>query len=94
MKSIIEKPWGSYQVLEEGDKYVVKKIIVNPGAKLSLQSHKYRSEHWTVTAGKPKITINKRKFLNILNLINEMMHYINFLSAMLPLEIVVRVIFY
>ena len=59
MKSIIEKPWGSYQVLEEGDKYVVKKIIVNPGAKLSLQSHKFRSEHWIIAQGEAEVTVNE-----------------------------------
>ena len=59
MKSIIEKPWGSYQVLEEGDKYVVKKIIVNPGAKLSLQSHKYRSEHWIIAQGEAEVTVDE-----------------------------------
>ena len=59
MKSIIEKPWGSYQVLEEGDKYVVKKIIVNPGAKLSLQSHKYRSEHWIIAKGEAEVTVDE-----------------------------------
>ena len=43
MKSIVEKPWGSYQVLDEGTCYTVKKIIVNSGGKLSLQSHQHRS---------------------------------------------------
>ena len=58
MKSIVEKPWGSYQVLEEGTHYIVKKIIVNPGGKLSLQSHQHRSEHWIIAEGEAEVTIN------------------------------------
>ena len=58
MKSIVEKPWGSYQVLEEGTHYIVKKIIVNPSGKLSLQSHKHRSEHWIIVEGEAVVTIN------------------------------------
>ena len=58
MKSIVEKPWGSYQVLEEGAHYTVKKIIVNSGGKLSLQSHQHRSEHWIIAEGEAVVTIN------------------------------------
>ena len=58
MKSIVEKPWGSYQVLEEGTNYTVKNIIVNPGGELSLQSHKHRSEHWIIAEGEALVTIN------------------------------------
>ena len=58
MKSIIEKPWGSYQILEEGAHYTVKKIIVNSGGKLSLQSHQHRSEHWIIAEGEAVVTIN------------------------------------
>ena len=58
MKSIVEKPWGSYQVLEEGAHYTVKKLIVNSGGKLSLQSHKHRSEHWIIAKGEGVVTIN------------------------------------
>ena len=58
MKSIVEKPWGSYQVLEEGTHYTVKKLIVNSGGKLSLQSHQHRSEHWIIVEGEAEVTIN------------------------------------
>ena len=58
MKSIVEKPWGSYQVLEEGTHYLLKKIIVNSGGKLSLQSHQHRSEHWIIAEGEAEVTIN------------------------------------
>ena len=59
MKSIVEKPWGSYQVLEKGTRYTVKKIIVNPRGKLSLQSHQHRSEHWIIAEGEAEVTINE-----------------------------------
>ena len=58
MTSIVSKPWGSFQVIEEGEKYMVKKIIVKPKGKLSLQSHEHRSEHWVVVKGRAKVTIN------------------------------------
>ena len=51
MTSIVSKPWGSYEVLHTGDNYAIKKIIVKPGGILSLQSHKFRSEHWVVVEG-------------------------------------------
>jgi len=59
MKSIVEKPWGSYEVLAEGDKFLVKKILLKPGGKLSLQSHKYRSEHWIIAEGEAEVTIDQ-----------------------------------
>ena len=60
MNTIVNKPWGNYQVLDQGKNYLTKKIYVKPKGKLSLQSHKHRSEYWTVTSGKPKITINNK----------------------------------
>ena len=60
MKSIVSKPWGTYQVLEESKNYLIKKIIVNPGGKLSLQSHSHRSEHWIVVKGIAEVTINEK----------------------------------
>ena len=58
MKSIIEKPRGSYEVLEVGTQYLVKKIIVNPEGKLSLQRHKNRSEHWIIAQGNAEVCID------------------------------------
>ena len=58
MNSIIQKPWGSYQILEKNKNYLVKNIIVKPGGALSLQSHKYRSEHWVVVKGRAQVRIN------------------------------------
>ena len=62
MTSIVSKPWGSYEVLHTGDNFAIKKIIVKPGGILSLQSHKFRSEHWVVVKGIAEITINDDVF--------------------------------
>lgn len=51
------RPWGWFESLALGDQFQVKRIFVKPGAALSLQSHRYRSEHWVVVAGKAKVTI-------------------------------------
>lgn len=51
----VARPWGTYTTLEEGHRYKIKRIVVNPGAKLSLQMHYHRSEHWVVIAGTAKI---------------------------------------
>lgn len=45
------RPWGTYTVLEEGDRFKIKRIVVKPGAQLSLQMHHHRSEHWIVVSG-------------------------------------------
>ncbi len=55
------RPWGHYQILEERENYKIKKIIVKPGKKLSLQKHFHRSEHWVVVSGTAEIHINKNK---------------------------------
>lgn len=51
------RPWGSYTILEEGLRYKIKRIVVNPGARLSLQMHYHRSEHWVVVSGAAKVQI-------------------------------------
>ena len=53
------RPWGSYTVLGEGPGYKMKKIVVSPGHKLSLQLHYHRSEHWVVIGGTAKVTIGE-----------------------------------
>jgi mannose-1-phosphate guanylyltransferase/mannose-6-phosphate isomerase len=50
------RPWGSYTVLEEQPRFQIKRITVNPGAKLSLQMHHHRSEHWVVVSGTARVT--------------------------------------
>lgn len=51
----VYRPWGAYTVLEQGDRFKIKRIVVNPGASLSLQMHHHRSEHWIVVSGVAKI---------------------------------------
>jgi mannose-1-phosphate guanylyltransferase/mannose-6-phosphate isomerase len=55
------RPWGSYTVLEEGERYKIKRIVVNPGARLSLQMHYHRSEHWVVIKGAARVTIGDKE---------------------------------
>lgn len=57
------RPWGSYTILEEGNRYKIKRIMVSPGERLSLQMHLHRSEHWVVVTGTAKATIGAREIL-------------------------------
>ncbi|MCK4743189.1 MAG: mannose-1-phosphate guanylyltransferase/mannose-6-phosphate isomerase [Sulfuriflexus sp.] len=50
------RPWGNYESIDEGERFLVKRIVVNPGASLSLQKHKHRAEHWVVVTGTAKVT--------------------------------------
>jgi len=52
------RPWGSYTVLEEDDGYKIKRIVVKPGKRLSLQKHYHRNEHWIVLSGCATVTVN------------------------------------
>ncbi len=52
----VSRPWGSYTVLEKGPGYKIKRILIKPGSKLSLQVHRHRSEHWVVISGTAKVT--------------------------------------
>jgi len=56
----VYRPWGEYTVLEEGPRYKIKRIVVKPEAKLSLQMHYHRSEHWVVVKGTAKVTIGDK----------------------------------
>ena len=60
MNSKVNKPWGSFEILDNGKNYLVKKISVNPGGILSLQRHKYRSEHWIVAEGQAEVTVDDK----------------------------------
>jgi mannose-1-phosphate guanylyltransferase / mannose-6-phosphate isomerase len=53
----IYRPWGYYQAVDTGSRYQVKRIVVKPGGKLSLQKHFHRSEHWVVVRGTAEVTI-------------------------------------
>jgi mannose-1-phosphate guanylyltransferase / mannose-6-phosphate isomerase len=55
------RPWGSYTILEQGSRYKIKRVVVNPGEKLSLQKHVHRSEHWVVVKGTAKVSIGDKK---------------------------------
>jgi mannose-1-phosphate guanylyltransferase / mannose-6-phosphate isomerase len=57
------RPWGSYTVLEEGANFKIKRIVVKPGASLSLQIHKHRSEHWVVVSGTAKVINGEQECL-------------------------------
>ena len=52
----VQRPWGTYTVLEEGPGFKIKRIEVRPGGRLSLQSHEHRSEHWVVVSGQATVT--------------------------------------
>ena len=52
------RPWGWFESLVIGERFQVKRIVVNPGAALSLQSHHHRSEHWIVVSGTAKVTVD------------------------------------
>lgn len=56
----VHRPWGTYTVLEEGDRFKMKRIVVKPGASLSLQMHHHRSEHWIVVSGCADIVNGER----------------------------------
>lgn len=59
----VHRPWGTYTVLEEGANFKIKRIVVLPGARLSMQLHQQRSEHWVVVAGVAKITNGEQEVL-------------------------------
>jgi mannose-1-phosphate guanylyltransferase/mannose-6-phosphate isomerase len=54
------RPWGNFETLAMADRFQVKRIVVKPGAALSLQSHVHRAEHWVVVAGTARVTIDDR----------------------------------
>lgn len=53
-----KRPWGSFEILAEGKTYKIKKIIVNPGMQLSLQSHSDRNESWEILSGEGLLTLD------------------------------------
>jgi mannose-1-phosphate guanylyltransferase/mannose-6-phosphate isomerase len=55
----VYRPWGSYQSLDSGERYQVKRIIVTPGGQLSLQKHFHRAEHWIVVKGTAKVVVGE-----------------------------------
>jgi mannose-1-phosphate guanylyltransferase / mannose-6-phosphate isomerase len=61
--AVVYRPWGSYEKLELGSRFQVKRIIVVPGGCLSLQMHQHRSEHWVILAGEAEITRGDEVFV-------------------------------
>jgi mannose-1-phosphate guanylyltransferase/mannose-6-phosphate isomerase len=59
----VSRPWGSYESLVSAGRFQVKRIVVNPGAQLSLQMHHHRAEHWIVVSGTARVTCDEREFL-------------------------------
>lgn len=59
----VHRPWGTYDTVDSGDRFIVKRIVVKPGAALSLQMHHHRAEHWIVVKGTAKVTRGEDTFL-------------------------------
>ena len=66
-KNVFHRPWGKYVNLFNGKGFLIKELFVKPKGILSLQKHFHRSEHWVVTQGTPKITLNNKKFIKRVN---------------------------
>lgn len=60
---LVHRPWGTYEVIDGGDRFQVKRLTVNPGGSLSLQMHHHRAEHWVVVSGTAKVTKGEETFL-------------------------------
>ncbi len=56
----VHRPWGYYESVDGGDRFQVKRIVVAPGGKLSLQKHHHRAEHWVVVRGTAEVTIGEK----------------------------------
>ncbi|MCI0841968.1 MAG: cupin domain-containing protein, partial [Chloroflexi bacterium] len=59
----VHRPWGTYETVDVGGRFQVKRLSVNPGAALSLQMHHHRAEHWVVVTGTVKVTRGDEEFL-------------------------------
>lgn len=59
----VHRPWGTYDTVDVGDRFIVKRIVVKPGGTLSLQMHHHRAEHWIVVKGTAKVTRGEEEFL-------------------------------
>ena len=57
-----ERPWGNYTVLHTKENFHVKKLVVNPGKRISLQSHKFRAEHWFIVSGYGNAELDGKEF--------------------------------
>jgi mannose-6-phosphate isomerase-like protein (cupin superfamily) len=62
-KETVQRPWGTYCVIQEGTGFLVKCITVNPKGKLSLQYHNHRKEHWVILEGQADVIKGEKKLL-------------------------------
>jgi len=60
---VVYRPWGKYDLIDSGERYQAKRITVKPGAKLSVQMHHHRAEHWVVVSGTAKVTNGEKTFI-------------------------------
>ena len=58
----VYRPWGSFDSIDRGERFQVKRITVDPGKKLSLQKHQHRAEHWVVVCGSARVTVGEESF--------------------------------
>lgn len=61
--TVVYRPWGSYETTDLGERFQTKRLVLNPGAKLSLQKHHHRAEHWIVVRGSARVTCDDRVFM-------------------------------
>jgi mannose-1-phosphate guanylyltransferase / mannose-6-phosphate isomerase len=59
----VQRPWGCFDSIDRGERFQVKRIVVQPGARLSLQLHHHRAEHWIVVRGTARVTRGEEEFL-------------------------------
>jgi mannose-1-phosphate guanylyltransferase/mannose-6-phosphate isomerase len=59
----VQRPWGFYDSIDRGERFQVKRIVVQPGGRLSLQMHHHRAEHWVVVRGTARVTRGEESFL-------------------------------
>lgn len=62
-ENFVMRPWGFFKVITSGSGYASKVLHVNPGQRLSVQSHNYRSEHWVVATGKAKVLLDGKEYI-------------------------------
>lgn len=87
----VNRPWGYFRVIAQGKNYAAKVIHVNPGQKLSVQSHNHRSEHWVVAGGIAKVLLGDNEFmLHVGQSVDIPVHTVHSLSNSFdePLEII------
>ena len=66
-KNTYYRPWGNYKNFLRSENFLLKELTINKKSSISLQKHHHRAEHWTVTSGKPRITVGKKIFFTSVN---------------------------